>query len=205
LYNLHNCDTNFQEEIPLKLKSLVVITLLVLGCSAAFGQNLGFLDYTGGVEYCNWESLNIIPGYANFYVQGYDVLSSCPYSPVGGASINGFKISVPKTADAPLSGASYVYADQLYDAYYGFWTGLQWVVITKTKAPTKIKSTTPFSWAGYVGEVGYEFLGNYGFLSNTIPSADRVTKTKSTMSNMSMAKLKAKGEALKASHGTSLR
>ena len=184
----------------MKLKSLLVVTLLVLGCCAAFGQSysFGFLSYTGGLEYCNYETFTAFgPVTPSFYLQGYDVLSACAYSLGPAASINGIKATFPKSAEGPVTGGGYFYADQLYDAYYGYVTGLQWSVFTATKAPKKITSTTKFGWAGYVGEVGYEFLGNYGFLSATIPSAAH-RGAKSTISNMSVAKLKAKGEALKA-------
>ena len=75
----------------MKLKSLAIITLLVLGCSAAFAQtySFGFLSASGVNEYCNYETFTV-GGRANFYLQGYDVLSACPYSPVPGAAINGF-------------------------------------------------------------------------------------------------------------------
>jgi hypothetical protein len=152
-----------------KLKSLLVLTLLVLGCCAAFGQSFsfGFLSSSGLNEYCNYESFTV-GGRANFYLQGYDVLSVCPYSPVGAAGINGFAITVPIAAFAPVHGHAYVYADQLYDAYYGAYTGLQWSVLTKT-AVNKVDKFGAYNWAGYVGFAGYEFLGNFGFLSNTIP------------------------------------
>jgi hypothetical protein len=152
-----------------KLKSLLVLTLLVLGCCAAFGQSFsfGFLSSSGLNEYCNYESFTV-GGRGNFYMQGYDVLSVCPYSPVAAAATNGFAITVPIAAFSPVHGKAYVYADQLYDAYYGAFTGLQWTVLTKT-APNAVNKFGAYNWAGYVGFGGYEFLGNFGFLSNTIP------------------------------------
>jgi hypothetical protein len=153
-----------------KFKSLAIIMLLVVGCSAAFAQtySFGFLSASGVNEYCNYESF-LTGGRDNFYLQGYDVLSACPYSPIAGASINGFAITVPIAAFAPVNGKAYVYADQIYDAYAGAYTGEQWVVITKT-APGKIQYGKE-TWAGYLGYFGYEFLGNYGFLTTTIPGA----------------------------------
>jgi hypothetical protein len=170
----------------MKLKSLAVITLVILGCSAAFAQtsySFGFLSASGVNEYCNYESFIVGPSTrGNFYLQGYDVLSACPYSPVPGASINGFAITVPATAFSPVSGKSYVYSDQLYDAYYGTWTGEQWTVLTRT-AVNKLNKFGNWNWAGYVGFFGYEFLGNYGFLSDTIPDvASKATNRKSSMS-----------------------
>ena len=86
---------------------------------------------------------------------------------------------------------AYVYADQIYDAYYQGWTGEQWIGITKT-APTKLKFGN-YSWAGYVGFFGYNFLGNYGFLTTTLPEASKSGKgaSKSTIAGLSKAQVKA--------------
>jgi hypothetical protein len=177
-----------------KLKSVAILVLLVLGCSAAFAQttySFGFLSSSGISEYCNYETFTV-GGRDNFYVQGYDVLSLCPYSPIAGAAINGFAITVPVAAFSPVNGKAFVYADQLYDAYYGGYTGEQWVVITKA-APGKQKFGNA-DWAGYVGFFGYEFLGNYGFLSATLPSAERLAGQKiktSTINTKTLKNLKA--------------
>ena len=171
----------------MKLKSLAIITLLVLGCSAAFAQtySFGFLSASGVNEYCNYETFTV-GGRANFYLQGYDVLSACPYSPVPGAAIN-----VPIAAFAPVHGKAYVYSDQIFDAYYGSWTQEQWTVITKT-APGKVQFGHA-DWAGYVGFFGYEFLGNYGFITATLPgSAPSAALLKSTINTKAVRDLKAK-------------
>lgn len=175
----------------MKLKSLAVLVVLVLGCSAAFAQtsySFGFLSSSAQNEYCNYEQFTVGGG-GNFYLQGYDVLSACPYSKIGGAAIAGFALNVPTVAFAPVNGKAYVYADQIYDAYAGYYTGEQWIVLTKT-APTKLKFGN-YAWAGYIGFFGYEFLGNYGFLSNTIPAAGSpASKNKSTVGNLGVAQVK---------------
>ena len=174
----------------MKLKGLAIIVLLVVGCSAAFAQSytFGFLSASGVNEYCNYEQFTT-GGKGNFYLQGYDVLSLCPGSPVAGAAINGFAINVPVAAFAPVSGKAYVYANQIYDAYSGSWTQEQWVVITKT-APTKIQFGKE-SWAGWVGFFGYEFLGNMGFLTSTLPSAAQKPLLKTTIGTQTLRDLKA--------------
>jgi hypothetical protein len=174
-----------------KLKSVATIVLFVLGCSAAFGQttySFGLLSASGVNEYCNYEQFTV-GGRDNFYLQGYDVLSMCPYAPVPGAAINGFAITVPVAAFAPVHGKAFVYADQIFDAYYGGWTQEQWTVITKT-APGKVQFGKA-DWAAYVGFFGYEFLGNYGFLTNTLPGAAKKALQKSTISTKTVQDLKA--------------
>jgi hypothetical protein len=176
----------------MKLKYLAVIAVLVLGCSAAFAQNtytFGFLGPDGVYQYCNYETFTT-GGRDNFYMQGYDVLSACPSSSVSSATIVGSAITVPTAAGAPVRGKAYVYADQLFDAYSGTYTGEQWLVITKT-APTKVKFGN-YSWVAYIGISGYEFLGGYGFLTTNIPSAaTKATNNKSTVSGLGVAQVKA--------------
>lgn len=176
----------------MKLKSLAVVVLLVLGCSAAFAQgsySFGFLSSSAVNEYCNYEQF-VTGGPGNFYLQGYDVLTPCPGSPIAGAAIEGVAVTVPIAAFAPVKGKAFVYADQIYDAYAGTFTGEQWMVITKT-APTKLMYGNE-SWAGYLGFFGYEFLGNLGFLTNTIPAAaSKATNNKSTVGNLGVAQAKA--------------
>jgi hypothetical protein len=173
-----------------KLKSLIVLTLLVLGCGAAFGQSysFGFLSSSGLNEYCNYESFQT-GGRDNFYLQGYDVLSVCPYSPTPAAAINGFAITVPIAAFAPVHGRAYVYSDQLYDAYYGAYTGFQWTVLTKT-AVNKVDRFGAYNWAGYAGFAGYEFLGNFGFLTTTIPGTAPTLKKSVISTGASRTKIK---------------
>jgi hypothetical protein len=153
----------------LKLKSLAVITLLVLGCSAAFAQGsatLGFASAGDEGLYCNYEQIQW-GGADNFYFQGIDNLVTACGSAVNG-TIEGVKLSVPVAADAPLSGVVYAGADNIIDAQYQTYSGEQWFTFTQTKPSKLLKH---FGWVGYLGVDGYEYLGNYGYLSASIPSA----------------------------------
>jgi hypothetical protein len=152
----------------LKLKSLAICTLLVLGCSAAFAQGSATLGYTsaGDLElYCNYEQISW-GGYDNYYSQGVDNNEPCGLANNG--TMEGVKVSVPVAAGAPLSGAAYSFADNTIDAQYGTYSGEQWFVISQTK-PRKLLKT--WGWVGYIGFDGYEYLGNYGYLSATLPTA----------------------------------
>jgi hypothetical protein len=137
----------------MKLKSLAVITLFVLGCDAAFAQGsatLGFTSAAGEYCYCNYEQIQW-GGDNNFYLQGIDYETAC------GAYANGTMEGVK----APINGY-YAVADNIYDAESGRYTGDQWFLLTQTK-PSKLLHD--YGWVGYVGFDGYEFLGNYGYLS----------------------------------------
>jgi hypothetical protein len=158
---------NFQED-PLKLKSLAVLTVLVLGCSAAFAQGSFVLGFTSAGDlglYCNYEEIQY-GGSNNFYMQGIDNLQDACFAPVN-ATVEGVKVSISAADGAPvLSGPAYAYADNIIDADSGGYTGLQWFVITQTK-PSKL--LRHWGWVGYLGFSGLEFLGNYGYLSASIP------------------------------------
>jgi hypothetical protein len=183
----------------LKLKSLVVITLLALGCGAAFGQGSFVLGFTSAGDfglYCNYEEVEYGPGSANnFYMQGIDNTQDACYAPYN-ATIEGVKVSISASDGAPvLSGPAYGYADNIYDAFSGGYTGFQWYVITQTKPSTRLKH---YGWAGYAGFSGLEFLGNYGYLSASIPGNNKSGKPVLGSTNAAVAKASVKaGSAIK--------
>ncbi|MGO8986388.1 MAG: hypothetical protein ACLPHI_19330 [Terriglobales bacterium] len=165
----------------MKLTSLAVITLLVFGCSGAFAQGSGTLGFTsaGGLFlYCNYETFQY-GGSNNFYFQGVDNLQSACFATNNG-TIEGVKVNITAAAGAPVSqGPAYAYADNIIDAESGIYTGEQWFVITQLK-PSKLLHK--FGWAGYIGFDGYEFLGNYGYLSAEIPGAQATKQVLKTSS-----------------------
>jgi hypothetical protein len=147
--------------IPLKLKSLLVITLLVLGCSAAFAQTytFGFENYNGSVLYCNYETFTLSNG--GYVAAGTDnIVTAC-----GGAvnaTMIGTKTTVPLAAALGQTGAAYGFGDTLYTALYG--ANEQWFVISKTKASAKKQG-----WVGLAGYAGYFVGSNAGLLTTSIP------------------------------------
>ena len=157
----------------MKLKSLVVITLLVLGCSFASAQSFGFLSYTGGLEYCNFEQLVISD---SFYVSGFDNTSACGLSvPING-NIGGAIVTVPAGAGAPVKGKNASYSDTLLDVLdyipgtgYEFFTNENVWSLSNLVAPKKLKAGK-YSWALYVTFNGGLYLDNYGFLTTTLPA-----------------------------------
>ena len=155
----------------MKLKSLAVITLFVLGCDAAFAQGsatLGFTSAAGEYCYCNYEQIQW-GGANNYYIQGVDNLQAACEAPFNG-TIEGVKVSINAADASPvLNGPVYAYADNLIDADSEAYTGLQWFVITQLKPSTLLHH---FGWVGYEGFSGEEFLANWGYLSASIPGAN---------------------------------
>jgi hypothetical protein len=155
----------------LKLKSLLLVTLLVVGCSAAFGQSLGFEAYDGVTQFCDYEVLSVS---APFAAGVHNLTTVCGF-PYDGSMV-GFKGSIPASTGQPLTGGMYALADNTFDAEYAYFTGLQINWVTKLVPSTKgqIKNGK-FGWAFYynAGGPGSSYLGNFGFLTSTLGGAAR--------------------------------
>jgi hypothetical protein len=168
--HLHNCEQNFQEEIPLKLKTLAVITLLVLGCSTAFAGtfSLGFLSYDGSVQYCDYETISVSAPYAAGI---HNLTTGC--GSLADAAQVGFLTTIPRPTSAPVSGAVIALADSTFDAEYQSVTGCQidWV--------TKRKPSKNWGWSFYYTcGGGSDYLGNWGYLTTQLgPAHNGVNKT----------------------------
>lgn len=146
----------------MKLKSLAVITLLILGCSSAFAGtfSLGFMDYSGSTTFCDYETVTTHSPYAG----GVHNFSVCGLA-ANGAMV-GFFMNIPRSNNAPVKGNVLALADNSFDAQYQFYTGCQidWV--------TKLKPNNPnFGWSFYFTcGGGGDYLGNFGFLTTTLGS-----------------------------------
>ena len=146
----------------MKLKSLAVITLLVLGCSAAFGQSfsLGFLGYNG-VQYCDYEVVNVTAPYAG---GTHNLTSVCGF-PVDGVMV-GFTGYIGFKTGAQVVGNVVEMADNTFDATYQSYSGCQIDWITKTKPSTLLFH---YGWAIYYScSGGTDYLLNYGYLTTQL-------------------------------------
>jgi hypothetical protein len=178
---------------PLKLKCLVVITLLVLGCSAASAQGSATLGFTSAGDlqlYCNFEQIQW-GGSNNFYIQGVDNGQTACLT-TNNATVEGNRVFITASDGAPvINGPAYAYADNIYDAFSNTYTGLQWYVITQIKPSGPIcilPCTKHYGWVGYVGVSGLEFLGNYGYLSASTPADNKAKMPVKSISNAGAAK-----------------
>jgi len=177
----------------LKLKSLAVITLLVLGCSAAFGQvySFGFLSYTGGLQYCDYEVLEL----STPFIAGEHNLTTDCGLPVNGVMI-GTKGTIPKATGLPVTGAVYTLADNTFDAESEAYTGAQLYWITQLKA--EHGKSPKFGWE-FLEDFGsgfYAYLGNYGYLTTTL-GAKGNAGTKKTSIGKAGSELKSKSNIAK--------
>ena len=146
----------------MKLKSLAVITLLVLGCSAAFGQSfsLGFLGYNG-VQYCDYEVVNVSAPFAG----GTHNLTSVCGLPVD-AVMAGFTAFLNFKSGAKVVGNVVEMADNTFDASYQSYSGCQIDWVTKTKPSVYLYQ---YGWAIYYScSGGTDYLLNYGYLTTQL-------------------------------------
>lgn len=148
----------------MKLKSLVVVTLLVLGCSAAFGQSysFGFLNYTGGVQYCENENFTV---YGGFFATGTQDLSNCG---VTDGTLVGWKTSIAAKDGLAISGSGYAMAstelDQFCDCNSG--TALNWFTKLKISKHNKL-----YGWILLESTGGVLSYDNIGYLTTPLAEA----------------------------------
>ena len=166
----------------MKLKSLAVITLLVLGCSAAFGQSfsLGFLGFNG-VQYCDYESVNLSAPYA----AGTHNLTSVCGLPADGVMV-GFQATIPSKSGALITGNVLEMADNTFDASYLAYTGCQIDWVTKTKASVYLFR---YGWAIYYSCFGgTDYLLNYGYLTTQLGATAQGGAKKPSFGTVAAAK-----------------
>ena len=165
----------------MKLKSLALVTLLVLACSSAFAGtfSLGFESYDGSTQFCDFEVVNVTTPYAAGI---HNLTTDCGLL-ANGATV-GFTTTIPRPTTAPVSGAVIALADNTFDAEYQFYSGCQidWV--------TKRKPASTFGWSYYFTcGGGGDYLGNWGYLTTTL-GAPQTGSKKTSFGSATQAKAK---------------
>jgi hypothetical protein len=151
------------------MKSALVATLLVLGCSLASAQTFGFAS-VGGDLYCEYEVLQQLVPYDVW--QGADNLSGCGVD--HNATIVGISARLSAAENpARFSVKGVAYADNIYDAFSESYTGIQIFRITDLKCSTK-----KYGWVLFASISGEVFGDNYGYLSCNIPGKNGVVATR---------------------------
>ncbi len=162
---------------------LAITILLVLGCSAAWAQQtvtLGFISSDGSSQYCDYETLQIAPPLAT----GIHVLTSCGL-PADGTLI-GLRGSILPSAKLPVTGGqTYLLADSTADAESGTFSGVQimWVTATTPANPRKPKFGWEYIYNTY--ESFSQYLGDWGYLTATVPAERPITDEAGTSSMVS--------------------
>jgi len=152
-----------------KLKTLAVITLVVLGYSFASAQATGtytFWNSAFSLNYCNYLVITYNSG---GIVAGYDDLTEpqvgCEL--IQNSPVVGFVATTGKDGQ-PAHGKGAVIGDAIYDASADAYTGLQWTLWVSDK-PNKLCCGShygPYGWMGVAGTyTGFYFGDNYGYLT----------------------------------------
>jgi hypothetical protein len=157
----------------MKMKSLAVITLLLLGCSFASAQTFGFASVGGGL-YCNYEILQQLAPYDAW--QGVDNLSMCTGR--RGVTLNATLVGISggftrtqNPLDFRVKGVAL--ADNIYDAFSLTYNGTQYLVVSALEC-----SSQKYGWIGLTTMSGLVFSDNYGYLSCQIPGRDGAVATR---------------------------
>ncbi len=163
----------------MKLKTLAVITLLVLGCGFASAQigTFSFWNTAGTLEYCNYFVITYNSGGV---VAGYDDLTACGYA--FNSPVIGFVATTPALG-LPAHGKGVVLGDAVYDAEADAYTGEQWTVWQSAKVSKKKHGffSGPYGWVGVAGSyTGTYFGDNYGYLGAGYPEKGEVAGHGST-------------------------
>ena len=134
--------------------SLLVITFVLLGCSAAFGEGLVTLGIKGHAGTQDCEYLNF--SYGTSLASGIDVFQLCgtPDGTLIGVTTNG--------TTAHLSGPVIMLAESAGDASCNCYSERQYMWLTKTKA-----SSTSFGWELYYNtyDAFKGYLEDWGYLT----------------------------------------
>ncbi len=173
--NLHNCDKNFQEEIPLKLTTLLVMTLFVLCCSFASAQSFGFLSTEGG-EYCDYEYIYDWDG--GIWAGDHILTVGCGY-PYNGTQVGATTSLTSATNPLGFAIKGVAMADNIFDAIYEEFTGYNALYITQVPEKKQVcDSDDPhpdkYGWEAWFGVSSEIFAYNYGCLTSSIPGKNAV-------------------------------
>jgi hypothetical protein len=162
------------EEKPVRLKTLAVIFLLFLGCSAAFGQtySLGFLSYDQKTQYCDYEVVTVTTPFATGVHHLDDCFVGIEDNITKAVMVGVMTAKIPASSGSPVTGSAVTLADNSIEAgNFSGPCGCVVLYITKLQAATaeQIQAGTPYGWEIYYSyEPGLEFLGAYGFLTKEL-------------------------------------
>ncbi len=137
----------------MKVTSLAVITLLLLGCSFASAQTLRLVSSDGSLD-CGYVLTQLTP---------YDVWEgySEPCGGLASSTIVGISGGLSKAGNPgafPVKGV--VFADNAYDAFSGTFTGAQLFIATNLKCSSK-----KYGWISFAGMSGLVFGVDMGYVS----------------------------------------
>jgi hypothetical protein len=160
----------------MKLKGLTIIALLLLSCSAAFGQTtvkLGFLGHDKQTQYCDYVQITVEKSYV---VTGVHFLAApgsqtCYSQPGLNGTMAGIATNIPAASGLPVTGPVATFADNTYDEEGGYMgaCGCAEYYISKLRPSTAQEIQNGVSgWALYTNFGGTAALQNFGFTTKQL-------------------------------------
>jgi hypothetical protein len=156
--------------------SFRIIAVLLLSCTAAFGQaivKLGFLSHDQKTQYCDYEKLMIEK---TTLVTGVHFVSSSPESqtcnePAGDISgaIIGVISNIPANSGLPVTGTVATFADDTLavQAVGGCGCAEYYVSILRPSTEEEVQDGV-FGWVLYANGLGTPALVNFGFTTKEL-------------------------------------
>ena len=154
----------------MKLTTSTVIAVLVLSCTAAFGQTtiqLGFLDHDKKTQSCDFEKLTI----TNFVVSGVHSIPQVGSCFATSGVMAGVVANIPATSHLTVTGTVATFADNTYDQQQGYMgaCGCAEMYVSKLRPSTAAElQTGVFGWALYTNFGGTAALQKFGFTTKQL-------------------------------------
>jgi hypothetical protein len=160
----------------MKLIRLSMIAVLVLGCTAAFGQTtvkLGFLSHDQKTQYCDFVKLTVKK---NLVVTGVHYISTpesttCFNEPGLNGTMAGLETTLPATSGLPVTGTVATFADNTNDqqgAYSGACGCAEYYVTNLAPSTAQQIQDGVYGWALYTNFGGTAALQNFGFTTKKL-------------------------------------
>jgi hypothetical protein len=155
----------------MKLTSSSIIAVLVLGCTAAFGQTtvkLGFLSHDQQTQYCDYEQLTVEK---NSVVTGVHFVATNDTCAGNSGVIAGVVANIPATSGLPVTGTVATFGDDTYQQQQGYMGNCSCaeMYVSKLRPSTAAEVLAGvFGWALYTNFGGIATLQNFGFTTKQL-------------------------------------
>lgn len=167
------------EVMSMKMKISILIAVLILGCSAAFGQTtvkLGFLKHDKQTQYCDYVQLTVektlvVTGV--HYTAGPGT-STCFNENYNG-TMAGLEVTIPTTSSLPVTGTVATFADNTSDEQSGFQgvCGCSEYYLMRLRPSTAQEiQDGVYGWVLYTNFGGTAAIQDYGFTTKQLGNPD---------------------------------
>jgi hypothetical protein len=160
----------------MRLTTLSIIAVLVLGCTAAFGQTtvkLGFLSHDKKTQYCDYvrltvEKSGVVTGV--HYISTADS-TTCYNEPGLNGTMAGLETTIPATSGLPVTGTVATFADNTNDQQQGYSGACgcseYYISILAPSTAQEIQDGL-YGWALYTNFGGTAAIQNFGFTTKEL-------------------------------------